>query len=162
MAQWVSSLDLTAHTSLSSIWRGFAPSFVNYKIGCTRLAATSDKVYQLLAHGWWFSPASSTTKSGHDDIAEILLKVALHTKHSNSKHFAVILCHDPVIIHLQTKWCDILSSSSWNFLNFKDNDSWHFVSLPISKQDAERWKKKCFCYLYRGSYFFIWFWWVFF
>jgi hypothetical protein len=31
---------------------------------CTRLAAASDKVYQLLAHGWWFSPgtpASSTT-----------------------------------------------------------------------------------------------------
>jgi hypothetical protein len=36
----------------------------NYKKECTRLAATSDKVYQLLAHGWWFSPgtpASSTT-----------------------------------------------------------------------------------------------------
>jgi hypothetical protein len=40
------------------------------------------KVYQLLAHGWWFSlctPASSTTKTGHRDIAEILLKVALNT-----------------------------------------------------------------------------------
>jgi hypothetical protein len=37
------------------------------------------KVYQLLAHGRWFSPgtpASSTTKT----IAEILLKVALSTK----------------------------------------------------------------------------------
>jgi hypothetical protein len=34
----------------------------------------------LLAHGRWFSPgtpASSTTKTGHHDIAEILLKVAL-------------------------------------------------------------------------------------
>ena len=31
------------------------------KKGCTRLAATSDKVYQLLAHGRWFSPASTTT-----------------------------------------------------------------------------------------------------
>jgi hypothetical protein len=42
----------------------------------------SDKVYQLLAHGQWFSPgtpASSTTKSGRHDIAEILLKVALNT-----------------------------------------------------------------------------------
>jgi hypothetical protein len=44
-----------------------------------------DKVYQLLAHGscgWWFSPdtpASSTTKTGRHDIAEILLKVALNT-----------------------------------------------------------------------------------
>jgi hypothetical protein len=41
--------------------------------GCTRLAAARDKVYQLLAHGRWFSPgtpASSTTKTGRHDIAE--------------------------------------------------------------------------------------------
>jgi hypothetical protein len=59
---------------------GFASGFVNYKKGCTRLAAASDKVYQLLARGRWFSPdtpASSTTKTGRHDIAEILLKVAL-------------------------------------------------------------------------------------
>jgi hypothetical protein len=31
--------------------------------GCTRLAAASDKVYQLLVHGRWFSPASLTTKT---------------------------------------------------------------------------------------------------
>jgi hypothetical protein len=95
---------LTTHTSLSPIRRGFAPGFVNYKKGA--LAATSDKVYQLLAHGLWFSPgnlieiripkkldedtgdskqsssqrdyspgtpASSTTKTGRHDIAEILL-----------------------------------------------------------------------------------------
>jgi hypothetical protein len=51
--------------------------------GCTRLEAASEKVYQLLAHGRWFSPgttASSTTKTGRHDIAEILLKVALNTK----------------------------------------------------------------------------------
>jgi hypothetical protein len=34
------------------------PGFVNYKKGCIRLAAASDKVYQLLAHGWWFSPGT--------------------------------------------------------------------------------------------------------
>jgi hypothetical protein len=45
--------------------------------------AASDKVYQLLAHGQWFSPASSTTKTECHDIAEILLKVALNTKKSN-------------------------------------------------------------------------------
>jgi hypothetical protein len=78
-------LDLTAHTSLSPIQRGVAPSFVNYryKKGGIRLAAASDKVYQLLAQGRWFSPgtpASSTTKTGRHDIAEILLKVALNTK----------------------------------------------------------------------------------
>jgi hypothetical protein len=62
--------------------RGFAPDLVIYKKGCTRLAAASDKVYQLLAHGRWFSlgtPASATTKTGRHDIAEILLKVALNT-----------------------------------------------------------------------------------
>jgi hypothetical protein len=83
VAQWVRSLDLTAHTNLSPIRRCFTPSFVNYKKGCTRLAAASDKVYQLLAQGRWFSPgtpASSTTKTGRHDIAEILLKVALNTK----------------------------------------------------------------------------------
>ena len=54
--------------------------------GCTRLPSASDKVYQLLAHGRWFSPGtpnSSTTKTGRHDIAEILLKVAL--KHHKSK-----------------------------------------------------------------------------
>ena len=67
----------------SPIRRGFTPSFVNYKKGCTQLAATSDKVYQLLAQGRWFSPGtptSSTTKTGRHDIVEILLKVALNTK----------------------------------------------------------------------------------
>jgi hypothetical protein len=51
-----------------------------------RLAAASDKVYQLLAHGGWFSPgtpASSTTKTGRHDIAEILMKVALNHQKSN-------------------------------------------------------------------------------
>jgi hypothetical protein len=58
------------------------PGFVYYKKECTRLAVASDKVYQLLAHGQWFSPASSTTKTSRHDIAEILLKVAL--KHQKS------------------------------------------------------------------------------
>ena len=53
------------------------------KLGCTRLPTASDKVYQLLAHGRWFSPdtpASSITRTGRHDIAEILLKVASNTK----------------------------------------------------------------------------------
>jgi hypothetical protein len=52
--------------------------------------SASDKVYQLLAQGRWFSPgtpASSTTKTGRHDIAEILLKVALkHQKSKSSKN----------------------------------------------------------------------------
>jgi len=81
---------LATHISLSPIRRGFAPGFVNYKKGCTRLASASDKVYQLLAHGQWFSPgtptSSTTTTTGRHDIAEILLKVALkHQKSNQSK-----------------------------------------------------------------------------
>ena len=55
--------------------------------GCSRLAAVSDKVYQVLAHGRLFShgtPTSSTTKTGRYDIAEILLKMALNIKNQNS------------------------------------------------------------------------------
>jgi hypothetical protein len=83
---------LTTHISLSPIRHGFAPGIVNYKKGCARLAAASDKVFQLLAHGRWFStgtPASSTTKTGRHDIAEILLKVAL--KHNESNQINIIL-----------------------------------------------------------------------
>ena len=82
---WLNELGswdyLTTHTRLSPIWCEFVPGFVNYKKGCTRLAAASDKVYQLLAHGRWFSPgtpASSTTKTGHHDIAESGVKTKLN------------------------------------------------------------------------------------
>jgi membrane-anchored protein YejM (alkaline phosphatase superfamily) len=47
---------------------------------------STDKAYQLLVHVRWFSPgtpASSTTKTGHHDIAEILLNVALNTKNQS-------------------------------------------------------------------------------
>jgi len=87
-------LDLTTHTSLSPIRRGFAPGFVNYKKGCTRLAAACDKAYQLLAHGRWFSPgtpASFTTKTGRHDIVEILLKVALNTKIQNQIYLRLLV-----------------------------------------------------------------------
>ena len=94
-------INLTTHTSLSPILHGFTPGIVNYKKECTRLAATSDKVYQLLAHGQCFSPgtpASFTTKSGHHDIAEILLKVALNTKNQiksiNPIHSSVLTQRD--------------------------------------------------------------------
>jgi hypothetical protein len=68
---------------------GFAPGFVNYKKGCTRLAAASDKAYQLLAHGQWFSlgtPASSITKTSRHDIAETLLKVTLKQQKRKKIH----------------------------------------------------------------------------
>ena len=48
MAQLVRQLDLTAHTSLSPVRRGFAPSFVNYNKRCTRIAAVSVKFTNCL------------------------------------------------------------------------------------------------------------------
>jgi hypothetical protein len=51
----------------------------------------------LLGHGRWFSPgtpASSTTKTGRHDIAEILLKVALSTKYQIIN--INICCHEIV------------------------------------------------------------------
>jgi hypothetical protein len=56
----------------------------------------------LLAHGRWFSPdtpASSTTKTGRHDIAEILLKVALKHK----KIIKIIYLHISVNLELVKK-----------------------------------------------------------
>jgi hypothetical protein len=47
----------------------------------------------LLAHGWWFSPgtpASSTTKTGCHDIAEVLLNVALKHQKSINKIYVTL------------------------------------------------------------------------
>ena len=100
MTQWVRSLDLTAHTSLSPMRRGLAPSFVIYKKGCIRLAAASDNVYYLFAHGQWFFPgtsAFSTTKIGRHDIAEILLKVALKHQKNQSINLIYTIYHQVCI-----------------------------------------------------------------
>ena len=74
--------------------------------GCTRLAIASDKVYQLLAHGRWFSPgtpASSTTKTGRHDIVEILLKVTLNTKNQIKSNHFILLMH--LTIYTQHWYC---------------------------------------------------------
>jgi hypothetical protein len=89
----------------------FAPGFVSYKDGCTRLAAASDKAYQLLVHGRWFSPgtlASSTTKTCRLDIAEILLKVALSTIKQTNKHINVrLLTINPLQRWIKTSFVSI-------------------------------------------------------
>jgi hypothetical protein len=76
--------------------------------GCTRLA--SDKVYQLLVHGRWFSPgtpASSTTKTGRHDIAEILLKVALKHQKSNQIEQILLNCS---LFNLSKCGCSFVNS----------------------------------------------------
>jgi len=96
---------LTTHTSLSPIRRGIAPGFVNYKKGCSRLASTSDKVYQLLAHGRWFSPgtpASSTTKTGRHDIAGNIAESGVKTqKIKSNQNFHIF----PMIMKNDTQIC---------------------------------------------------------
>jgi hypothetical protein len=77
--------------------------------GFTRLAAANDKVYQLLAHGRWFfprTPASSTTKTGRHDIAEILLKVALNTNNQSISLpvTRVKLYNHRVKVHVTRTW----------------------------------------------------------
>jgi hypothetical protein len=89
---------LTTHTSLSPIRRGFAPGFINYNKEYTRLSAASDKVYQLLAHGRWFSPASSTTKIGRHDIAGSGVK---HQKSNQIDHILYPYLYFPRFVSAQ-------------------------------------------------------------
>jgi hypothetical protein len=69
----------------------FTP-FVVVSLNGNMLCATSgEDSPSFISHGRWFSPrttpASSTTKAGRHDIAEILLKVALNTIKIKSNHF---------------------------------------------------------------------------
>ena len=119
---------LTSHTNLSPIQRGFAPGFVGYKKKgcCTRLAAASDKAYQLLAHGRWCSPgipASSTAKTGRYEIAEILLKVALNTKK---------IINLTGIIRIVHSYCATCMAPTF------------FIEVPVPSQERER---SCICVL---------------
>ena len=92
---------LTTHASLSPIRRRFMPCFVNYKKRCTRLAAASDKAYQLLAHGRWFSPgtpdSSSTTTTGRHDIVE---SGAKHQKSNQSDQIKWKITKDSSVVCL--------------------------------------------------------------
>jgi hypothetical protein len=98
---------LTTHTSLSPIRRGFAHGFVNYKKGALdSQSQVIDKKFTSYLPMVWFSPVSSTTKTGRHDIAESGIK---HQK-SNNFFLSVNLCHTSftvqtvvVLEHLQVK-----------------------------------------------------------
>jgi hypothetical protein len=67
----------------------------------------------LRAHGRWFSldtPASSTTKTGRHDIAEILLKVALNTK--NQSHWLSVQFQTPI----EKSWIEALIHNSSTYV----------------------------------------------
>ena len=96
--------------------------------GCTRLVAASDEVYQLLAHGRLFSPGnpvSSTTKTGHHDIAEMLLKVPL--KHQRSKSSKIIILER--IINLIVHLLAVLLTSE-RIINIIVN----FLAIPLTSE----------------------------
>ena len=78
----VAQRDIAAHASLSTIRRGFAPCFVDYKKGALDSQPHVIKLTSCLPKvgGSPGTPASSTTKTGRHDIAGILLKVALNAK----------------------------------------------------------------------------------
>jgi hypothetical protein len=63
---------------------------MTHKYTAIHSALDINTIIQKQFKHWWetIPPASSTTKSGRHDIAEILLKVALNTKnHHQSLHF---------------------------------------------------------------------------
>ena len=97
------------------------PRLCKLQKGCTRLAAASDKVYQLLAQGRWFSPgtpASSTTKTDRHDIAEILLKVALKHQKSNSINLFFHIRYTIYIYRMKTYIYNLLCTTRfWNNLH---------------------------------------------
>jgi hypothetical protein len=71
----------------------------------------------LLAQGRWFSsgtPASSTTKTGHHDVAEILLKVALKHQISNKKKLSII--HELISLVALQNYNVILTSQIASFI----------------------------------------------
>ena len=152
VAQWGRSLDLAAHTSLSPIRRWLTPSFVNDKKGCSRFAAARDKVYQLIAQGRWFFPGtrvSSSMKTGRHDIAEILLKVALSTKNSNSNWSIVwvislriqsinaIISHKPCLDHwaIHIVWCVWITFSR----KFVSHNFPIYINLTVSLRNIGMW-----------------------
>ena len=107
--------------------------------GCTRLAAASNKVYQLLAHGRWFSPgtpASSYTKTGRHDIAEILLKVALNTR-NQIKSISIqqsIDGQNRILISLQSNNC-VMFLHTFCFTciaNFHSKQKIYYSSILLS------------------------------
>jgi hypothetical protein len=73
--------------------------------GVTQLTAATDKVYQLPAHGRWFSagsPVSSTTKTGRHDIAEMLLRSDMHTSGLLFQFASTITVQPSVLVHIHS------------------------------------------------------------
>jgi hypothetical protein len=112
----------------------------------------------LLAHGRWFSPdtpASSTTKTGRHDIAEILLKVALKHKKIKNKIIKIIYLHISVNLELvkkeqgvktiikqntskQTQWTNIIRRVSRYQRYIEEGET---TQLPKEKEHKDKKKR---------------------
>ena len=78
---------------------------ISIRARCTTLC---DKVCQWLATGWWFSPGtpvSSTNKTDHHDITEILLKVVLNTIKQTNKHTWISKLPFWFRFHISVRYC---------------------------------------------------------
>jgi hypothetical protein len=93
-------------------------------------------IYQLLAHGRWFSlgtPTSSTTKHGDHDIAEILMKVALKHQKSNEWSFDRILFISRFKQYIALSFITIMQSFTIMWLYYSTffviwHDVWYFIA----------------------------------
>ena len=104
--------------------------------GGTRLAAASDKVYQLFGHGLWFS--SSTTNTGRHDIAESGVK---HKKKSESVSFLIFPLQPRHITHkIHFVFSEIFRLIQWIFC-WNSVYIWYF---PCSTTTVMWYKLKAF------------------
>ena len=96
----------------------------------TWLTIASDKVHQLLAHGWWFfpgTPVSSTTKTGRHDISWNIAesgvktpKFKIKSNHTNLK-LMKITGNAVYLYMIPWKYCENIFIRWHQFLGFLTN-----------------------------------------
>jgi len=74
---WIYNYLCNKYISLLMLWVR-----ISIRARCT---TSCNDVWQWLATGRWFSPVSSTNKTDHHDVTEILLKVVLNTIKQKNK-----------------------------------------------------------------------------
>jgi hypothetical protein len=89
----------------------------------------------LLAHGRWFFPgtaASSTTKTGHHDKAEILLKLVLkHQKSINQSNLTVCLL-DMICKYIVYHTTNLLMQNKQRRDEYvKGKETYYFVDIMV-------------------------------
>ena len=131
VAQWVSWITNNSYKPITNTaW--VRALLCKLQKGCNRIAAAIDKAYQLLGHGRWFSPgtpASSTTKTGRHDIAEILLKVALkHQQQQKNKQTDHWTEKDKDILYADGHPVPGLLLEMYYFIIIKQYILWYYCS----------------------------------